>query len=113
MLNRNLRPHQIGSAFLCYFLLKRQKKVEQFYLICPSPVTNHFSVTSFSSANGPLACNFCVEMPISAPSPNSAPSVNRVDALAYTTAASTSFINRSHTSLFSDTMASECLVEYF
>ena len=28
MLNRNLRPHQIGSAFLCYFLLQRQKKVD-------------------------------------------------------------------------------------
>jgi hypothetical protein len=28
MLNRKLRPHQIGSAFLCYFLLQRQKKVE-------------------------------------------------------------------------------------
>ena len=30
---------------------------------------------------GPRACSFWVELPISAPIPNSKPSVNRVDAL--------------------------------
>jgi len=28
------------------------------YRICPFPRINHFSVTSFSNANGPLACSF-------------------------------------------------------
>jgi UDP-glucuronate decarboxylase len=38
---------------------------------------------------GPRACSFCVLMPISAPKPNSLPSVKRVDAFTYTAAAST------------------------
>ena len=38
--------------------------------------------TNFSSAKGPRAWSFCVEMPISAPSPNMPPSVKRVEALA-------------------------------
>ena len=59
------------------------------YLICPLPRTIHFSVTSFSNAKGPRACSFCVEMPISAPSSNTSPSVKRVDAFEYTTAEST------------------------
>src|SRR5690606_5940307 len=81
------------------------------YLICPSPVTNHFSVTNFSKANGPRACNFCVEMPISAPKPNSPPSVNRVDALEYTAAASTAFIKFRIFSESEETIHSECLEE--
>src|SRR5690554_2473883 len=82
------------------------------YRTCPSPMTYHFSVTSFSKANGPRACSFCVEMPISAPRPNSPPSVKRVEALAYTAAASTRFRKRSVFSASSDTMHSECLDEY-
>ena len=38
---------------------------------------------------GPRACSFCVEMPTSAPRPNSPPSVNRVEAFTATTAEST------------------------
>ena len=38
---------------------------------------------------GPRACSFWVEMPISAPNPNSPPSVNRVEALTITAAEST------------------------
>ena len=38
---------------------------------------------------GPRACSFWVELPISAPMPNSPPSVKRVEALTYTQAAST------------------------
>ena len=56
---------------------------------CPSPVTTYVVLVSSASPMGPRACSFCVEMPISAPKPNSPPSVNRVDALTITTAAST------------------------
>ena len=43
---------------------------------------------------GPRACSFWVEIPISAPNPNSPPSTNRLDALTNTAAASTSAVNR-------------------
>ena len=48
-------------------------------------------LTQVSSARpiGPRACSFWVEMPISAPNPNSPPSVKRVDALTMTAAEST------------------------
>ena len=49
--------------------------------ICPSPKITYFVVVSASNPIGPLACNFCVLIPISAPNPNSNPSVNLVDAL--------------------------------
>ena len=49
--------------------------------ICPSPKITYFVVVSGSNPIGPLACNFCVLIPISAPNPNSNPSVNLVDAL--------------------------------
>ena len=62
---------------------------------------------SASSAKGPRACSFWVEMPISAPSPNCPPSVNAVEAFAYTAAASTRARKRSHAAAFSATMASE------
>ena len=51
-------------------------------------------VVSSRSPIGPRACSFWVLMPISAPNPNSSPSVNRVDALTTTAAASTSRVNR-------------------
>jgi hypothetical protein len=44
---------------------------------------------------GPRACSFWVEIPTSAPKPNSPPSVNLVEALTMTTAESTSFKNLS------------------
>ena len=43
---------------------------------------------------GPRACSFWVEMPISAPKPNSPPSTNRLEAFTSTAAASTSAVNR-------------------
>ena len=46
----------------------------------PSPVTTYLNVQSSRSPIGPRACSFWVELPISAPIPNSPPSVNRVDA---------------------------------
>ena len=51
---------------------------------CPSPRSTYLYDVSASSANGPRACSFCVEMPISAPRPNCPPSVNAVEAFAYT-----------------------------
>ena len=47
----------------------------------PSPTTTYLNVHSSRSPIGPRAWSFCVELPISAPMPNSAPSVNRVEAL--------------------------------
>lgn len=61
-----------------------------YFRICPFPKIIYFVVVSASSPIGPLACNFCVLIPISAPNPNSNPSVNLVDALTYTAAASIS-----------------------
>src|SRR2546429_439924 len=55
----------------------------------PEPYTTNLYVVSSGRAMGPRACSFWVEMPISAPMPNSPPSVNRVDAFTRTAAAST------------------------
>jgi len=55
---------------------------------------------------GPRACSFWVEMPISAPNPNSPPSVNRVEALTITAAASTSATQRRAAARSSVTIAS-------
>ena len=65
-----------------------------FYpLICPSPYIMYFVVVSSFIPIGPLAWSFCVLIPISAPKPNSFPSVNLVDAFTYTHAASISSRN--------------------
>ncbi len=50
------------------------------YRICPFPLMIYFELVSSLSPIGPLAWSFWVEIPISAPSPNSPPSVKRVDA---------------------------------
>ncbi len=47
----------------------------------PSPKTMYLYVVSSSKPMGPRACSLSVLIPISAPSPNWNPSVNRVDAL--------------------------------
>ena len=47
-------------------------------------MTTNFVVVSSGRPIGPRAWSFCVEMPISAPKPNSPPSVNRVEALIIT-----------------------------
>jgi len=57
---------------------------------------------------GPRAWSFWVEMPISAPRPSSSPSMNRVEALTTTAAASTSRVNRSAVARSRVTMASLC-----
>ena len=48
--------------------------------MCPLPSMKNFVVVSCWMLMGPLACSFCVLIPISAPSPNWLPSVNLVDA---------------------------------
>src|SRR5690606_23978105 len=58
--------------------------------MCPSPRTMYFSLVSPSSPTGPRACSLSVEIPISAPSPYSKPSANRVEALTITELESTS-----------------------
>lgn len=50
------------------------------YLTCPVPTISYFDEVSSASAKGPRQWSFCVLMPISAPKPNSPPSVKRVDA---------------------------------
>jgi hypothetical protein len=47
----------------------------------PSPSTRYLIVHSSRSPIGPRAWSFWVELPISAPIPNSPPSVKRVEAL--------------------------------
>ena len=51
-----------------------------YSLTCPSPWATHLNEQSSRVPIGPRACSFWVELPISAPMPNSAPSVKRVEA---------------------------------
>ncbi len=76
--------------------------------MCPSPVTTYFVEVISGSPIGPRACSFWVEMPISAPNPNSPPSVNRVEALTTTAAASTAAVKRRAAACDSVTIASVC-----
>src|ERR1019366_804064 len=78
----------------------------------PSPSTIHLVVVSSARPIGPRACSFWVEMPISAPNPNSPPSVNRVEALTMTAAASTSAVQRRAAPRSSVTIASVWPVLY-
>src|SRR5699024_12660607 len=55
-------------------------------LTWPCPTTSHLLAVISRRPIGPRACSFWVEMPISAPKPNSPPSEKRVEALAMTTA---------------------------
>ena len=64
-------------------------------------------MVSSSSPIGPLAWSLSVEIPISAPMPNSPPSVKRVETLWYTHAESTSLRNSAARSASFVTMHSE------
>jgi len=57
-----------------------RNELRQAYRTWPVPTISYFEEVSSASAKGPRQCNFCVLMPISAPKPNSPPSVKRVDA---------------------------------
>ena len=61
---------------------------------------------SASRPIGPRTCSFWVEIPISAPKPNCSPSVNLVEALTITAAASISRVNRVAAAISLVTMAS-------
>ena len=67
-----------------------------------------WTCTALCSPIGPRAWSFCVELPISAPIPNSPPSVKRVEALTYTQAASTPSWNSRALAVSFVTIASEC-----
>src|SRR5204863_3381380 len=73
---------------------------------CPSPRTMYLYEVISTSAIGPRACSFWLEMPISAPKPNSQPSAKRVEALTMTHAESISLVNRSAAVASSVTIAS-------
>src|SRR5665213_4419393 len=77
----------------------------------PSPSITYFTDVSSRRPIGPRACSFWVEIPISAPSPSSPPSTNRVDAFTSTAAASTSRTKRPAASRSRVTIASEWPVE--
>src|SRR5579872_2167946 len=72
----------------------------------PSPRTTYLKLVSCSAPTGPRGGSRPVEMPISAPMPNSPPSANWVEALIRTIALSTSFKNFSAAVFSSVTIAS-------
>ena len=75
------------------------------------PVTTYLVEVISGRPIGPRACSFWVEIPISAPKPNSPPSVNRVEALTRTAAESTAATKRCALVCESVTIASECAEE--
>ena len=76
---------RLGVTFLVaaatFLPLRGRKCVNAYCRTCPLPRTIYFVVVKAVSPIGPRTCSFCVDMPISAPKPNSSPSVKRVDAL--------------------------------
>ncbi len=75
-------PHSITESLYPYAFLLRFPLYPSvsLHLTCPLPYTIYFKEVSSFNPIGPLACNFCVLIPISAPKPNSNPSVKRVEA---------------------------------
>ncbi len=61
---------------------------------CHRRSTTYLLEVISGSPSGPRACSFWVEIPISAPKPNSPPSVKRVEAFTITAAESTAAVNR-------------------
>src|SRR3984893_13162839 len=72
----------------------------------PLPRTKYLEVVSSAAPTGPRGGRRWVELPISAPMPNSPPSANWVEALTSTMALSTSRRKRSATAVSSVTIAS-------
>src|SRR5699024_2226440 len=75
---------------------------------CPVPRAIQLVLVSSDNPMGPRPCSFWVEIPISAPKPNISPSVQAVEALAITAAASTRALNASATSMLRVETASVC-----
>src|SRR5579863_9774980 len=106
---------QLGPGFACANHVGEVRRVEgpaedadgRQLRTCPSPSTRYLAAHSSRSPIGPRACSFWVELPISAPIPNSPPSVNRVEAFTYTHAASTPSWNARAASVSRVTIASE------
>ncbi len=73
---------------------KKTVRANSFTCVWPAPVTTYFVEVISGRPIGPRAWSFWVEMPISAPKPNSPPSVKRVDALTSTAAESTAATKR-------------------
>ena len=59
----------------------RPTRATRYSRTWPVPSTRYLNVHSSRRPIGPRACSFWVELPISAPIPNSPPSVKRVEAL--------------------------------
>src|SRR5947208_3549544 len=79
-----------------------------YVLTCPAPHTIHLYVVNSFSPQGPRAWNLSVLIPISAPRPNSPPSLNRVLAFTITAALSTRDVNRSAAARSCVTIESVC-----
>ena len=83
-----------GAVVLWYARVRAQRSTPALarrqVRIWPEPSTTHFWLVRPSRPTGPRACSLLVEMPISAPRPNSKPSAKRVDALTSTELESTS-----------------------
>ena len=88
------KRRQVQHLSALYLLLPLYSRDSYLSLTCPSPSIIHLYVVISSNAMGPHGPSFCVLMPISAPSPNCAPSVKLVGAFQYTHAASTDCRNR-------------------
>ena len=100
-----------GQAAQAHSLLRSPQQC-QAGRVWPSPQTIHLVEVNSGRPIGPRACSFWVEMPISAPNPNCSPSVNAVEALTITAAASTPSVNRWAAAMLVVTMASVCPVPY-
>src|SRR5207253_6592771 len=79
---------------------------------CPSPWITYLYDVSSRSPHGPRACSLSVLMPISAPSPSSDPSLNRVLAFTSTADESTAAVNRRAAPRSFVTIASVCPEPY-
>ena len=74
--------HRQGLAPCALHACFGRCQVQGYSLTWPLPISTNFVLVSSRRPMGPRAWSFWVEMPISAPRPNSPPSVKRVEALA-------------------------------
>ena len=65
------QPKPFDAAMAVFVAMERETEEDSYVRICPEPMTIHFWLVSPSSPTGPRAWSLLVEMPISAPSPNS------------------------------------------
>ena len=77
---RLLRKQQVPDVRRVEGPAQDPERTDPYSLTWPVPCTTYFVEVSSRSPIGPRACSFWVELPISAPIPNSYPSVKRVEA---------------------------------